>query len=111
MTAYCCLIKRAYERRRRVTMNAAGSVSGLCVMVRPEHLDDVESCLAALDWIEVHARDEATGRLIVVQEHQTIKEHQEGLRRLQAVPHVLTADLVVHHRLPVDEGAENRRTE
>jgi len=80
-------------------------------MVRPDHLADVESSLADLDWIEVYARDESTGRLIVVQEHQTIKEHQDGLRRLQAVPHVLTADLVVHHRLPVDEGAENRRAE
>ena len=92
-------------------MNTAGSVSGLCVMVRPEHLDDVESSLAVLDWVEVYARDETTGRLIVVQEHQTIKEHQDGLRRLQAVPHVLTADLVVHHSLPVDEGTENRRAE
>ena len=94
-----------------MAMNAAGSVSGLCLMVRPEHLDDVESSLATLDWIEVYARDRATGRLVVVQEHQTIKEHQEGLRRLQAVPHVLTADLVVHHSLPFDEGGENRRAE
>ena len=94
-----------------MAISAAGSVSGLCLMVRPDHLADVESSLADLDWIEVYARDESTGRLIVVQEHQTIKEHQDGLRRLQAVPHVLTADLVVHHRLPVDEGAENRRAE
>ena len=92
-------------------MNTAGSVSGLCVMVRPEHLEDVESSLAVLDWVEVYARDETTGRLIVVQEHQTIKEHQDGRRRLQAVPHVLTAYLVVHHSLPVDEGTENRRAE
>jgi nitrate reductase NapD len=111
MSAYRCLINLAVERRPRVTTNAAGSVSGLCLMIRPGHLDDVESSLAALDWIEVHARDAATGRLIVVQEHQTIGEHQEGLRRLQAVPHVLSADLVVYHGLPFDEGAENRGAE
>lgn len=68
-------------------------------MVRPEHMDEVESRLADLSWLEVHARDEATGRLVVVQEHETVGEHQEGLRRLQAIPHVLTADLVVHREL------------
>lgn len=73
-------------------MDGAGSVSGLCLMVRPEHLNEVEANLRELDWIDVHARDEATGRLIVVQEHETVEEHQQGLRKLQAVPHVLTAD-------------------
>ena len=94
-----------------MALQETGSVSGLCLIVRPEHLDAVESKLADLDWVDVYARDQTSGRLIVVQEHQTIKEHQEGLRRLQAVPHVLTADLVVHHSLPVDAGAENRRAE
>ena len=92
--------------------DAVGSVSGLCLMVRPEHLREVEASLRELDWIEVYARDEATGRLIVVQEHETVEEHEKGLRKLQAVPHVLTADLVVHHKLPsADEGRENRRSE
>ena len=95
-----------------MTTEATGSVSGLCLMVRPEHMGDVEASLREFDWIEIHARDEATGRLIVVQEHKTIKDHQEGMRRLQAVPHVLTADLVVHHSLSsFDESVENRRSE
>ena len=95
-----------------MTTNAAGSVSGLCLMVRPEHLNEVEASLRELEWIEVYARDEATGRLIVVQEHETIEEHQKGLCELQAVPHVLTADLVVHHKLPsCDGGLEERRSE
>ncbi len=88
-----------------MTADAHGSVSGLCLMIRPEHLDDVEESLRAIDWAEVHARDETTGRLIVVQEHTTVKEHQEGLRRLQAVPHVLTADLVVHRKLDDRDGS------
>lgn len=95
-----------------MTTETMGSVSGLCLMVGSGHMGDVEASLRDLDWVEIHARDEATGRLIVVQEHQTIEEHQRGLRRLQEVPHVLTADLVVHHKLPsFDEGAENRRSE
>ncbi len=95
-----------------MTTDAMGSVSGLCLMVRPEHLREVEASLRELDWIEVHAREEATGRLIVVQEHETVEEHQQGLRKLQAVEHVLTADLVVHHKLPSpDGGLEDRSSE
>jgi len=81
-------------------------------MVRPEHLDEVESSLREIPWLEIHAREDATGRLIVVQEHETVKKHQEGLRRLQTIPNVLTADLVVHRRLTamdeVARGAEEQ---
>jgi nitrate reductase NapAB chaperone NapD len=76
--------------------NGTGSVSGLCLMVRPGHLDEVESRLAELPWVDVHARDESTSRLVVVQEQPTVEDHQRGLRELQAVANVLTADLVVH---------------
>lgn len=86
--------------------DAERSVSGLCLMVRPEHLDEVESQLREISWLEVHAREDATGRLIVVQEHETVREHQEGLRRLQTIPNVLTADLVVHRKTTaMDEAA------
>lgn len=78
------------------------SVSGLCLMVRQEHLIDVESALAELPWLEVHARDEATGRLVVVQEHASVTDHEDGLRQLQAMEHILTADLVVHYQEPED---------
>lgn len=94
-----------------MTTAAQRSVSGLCLMVRPEHLDEVEESLRRMDWVEVHARDEATNRLIVVQEHATVKEHQEGLRQLQAVPHVLTADLVVHRKLDDREAPSLGREE
>lgn len=87
------------ERGLRVSTNVESSVSGLCLMVRPDRLDEVEARVNELPWAEVHGRDDATSRLVVVQEHATVAEHRDGLRRLQTIPHVLTADLVVHHRL------------
>ena len=92
-----------------MAMEGSGSVSGLCLMVRPDHLDEVEAHLRGLPWVEIHARDDATGRLVVVQEYATVREHQDGLRRIQAIPHVLTADLVVHRTLD-DEDREDRRS-
>jgi len=46
---------------------------------------------------EVHGRDCELGRLVVTQEHETVAEHQDGLRALQTLPGVLTADLVIHY--------------
>lgn len=92
--------------------DAERSVSGLCLMVRPEHLDEVESQLCEISWLEIHAREDSTGRLIVVQEHETVKEHQEGLRRLQTIPNVLTADLVVHRKMTaMDEATRGAEEE
>jgi nitrate reductase NapAB chaperone NapD len=88
-----------------MTSGVDWSVSGLCLMVRPERMAEVERQLDELPWLEVHARDEPTGRLIVVQEHATVEEHRQGLRQLQAIPDVLTADLVVHHKGSPENGS------
>jgi len=74
------------------------SVSGLCVTTRPEKLEATETLLSALPGIEVHARDPRTGRLVVIQERPTLEGHRQGLRTLQALPDVLTAELVFHYQ-------------
>ena len=52
--------------------------------------------LNRLPGTEVHARDPHSGRLVVVQERASIEDHRQGLRELQALPGVLTAELVLH---------------
>ena len=76
------------------------SVSGLCITALPERLAAVEEMLNQRPGTEVHARDPQTGKLVVIQERTTIEEHREGLRELQALPGVLTAELVLHYSDP-----------
>ena len=78
------------------------SVSGLCVTVRPEDLAAVAGLLGGLPGVEVHASDPDNGRLVVVQEAASVAAHQDKLREIQAVPGVLTADLVLHYQNPDD---------
>jgi len=82
---------------------AEWSVSGLCITARPERLAAVEKMLNERPGLEVHARDPKSGRLIAVQECDTVDEHQQRLRELQALPGVLTADLVLHYQDPADD--------
>jgi nitrate reductase NapAB chaperone NapD len=80
--------------------NTDWSVAGLCVTARPGDLDEVEALLSTRPDLEVHARDNDSGRLIVVQERATIREHRLGLEEIQVLPGVLTAELVVHYNDP-----------
>jgi nitrate reductase NapD len=79
---------------------AKWSVSGLCITARPESIAAVEAVLGSLPGVEVHGSDPHSGRLIVVQEGSSVEDHQAGLRKIQAVPGVLTADLVMHYEDP-----------
>jgi nitrate reductase NapAB chaperone NapD len=78
--------------------NTEWSVAGLCVTARPENLDEVEARLRECPDVEVHARDDRGGRLVVVQEHATVTDHRKGLEMIQALPGVLTAELVALYR-------------
>jgi nitrate reductase NapAB chaperone NapD len=88
--------------------NSDWSVAGLCVTALPDDLDAVEALLSARPDLEVHARDEDSGRLVVVQERATIRDHRLGLEEIQALPGVLTAELVVHYNDPEGVDSEGR---
>ncbi len=73
------------------------NLSAILVVVPPEHLDPTAQRLGTLDGVTVHHTDPATGRMIVVQEAETIDREVEGLQRIQALPHIILAELVEHH--------------
>lgn len=73
------------------------NLSGILVVARPERLSAVISELDALPGIEVHQVDEATGRIVVVQEAASLEAEMEGLKRIQATPGVTLAALVYHY--------------
>lgn len=84
---------------------AEWSVSGLCVTARPEDREAVEALLNGLPGTEVHASDPVSGRLVVVQERASIEDHRQGLRQVQSLQGVLTAELVLHYQGPDDHPA------
>jgi nitrate reductase NapAB chaperone NapD len=77
------------------------------VTARPDLLVEVEQMIDGRQGFEVHARDPQTGKLVVVQERASIDEHRQGLRELQALPGVLTAELVLHWEDPAGQYDEN----
>jgi nitrate reductase NapAB chaperone NapD len=69
---------------------------GILVVTDPALFDLTVAALNSLDGVEVHHTDPEQGRIIAVQESGTLPEQEAGLRRIQHLPSVRLAELVVH---------------
>ncbi|MCS6787622.1 MAG: chaperone NapD [Thiobacillaceae bacterium] len=87
-------------------LGAQMNLSGILVVTRPQHLQEVTTALAALPGVEVHQVDEPTGRIVVVQEAPDVQAEVDGLERMQRLPHVLLATMVYHYFGDETEAAE-----
>ena len=73
------------------------NLSGILVVASRDRQQEVVDSLGAMAGVEVHQVDEATGRIVVVQEAEDIHAEIDGLKRIKAVPHVLMAEMVYHY--------------
>jgi nitrate reductase NapD len=73
------------------------NLSGILVMVKPENQGQVVAALNALEGVEVHQVDEATGRIVAVQEAEDIYAEIAGVKRIKALPDVIMAEMVYHY--------------
>ncbi len=68
------------------------NVSGIVVKTTPKHLQEVIENLRLLDPCETHFHDDE-GRIVVTIEGNSIHEEMQILKEIQAMPHVVSADL------------------
>jgi nitrate reductase NapD len=73
------------------------NLSAILVLVSPDQLDASIDSLNGLPGVEVHHTETATGRVIVVQEADSVSAEVDGLRRIQSQPYVRMAELVNHY--------------
>ena len=73
------------------------NISGIVVTTVPARVPEVAAALAAFPSLGVAQCDVPGGRIVVVQECASVADEVEGLRAIQRLPHVFSADLVVHY--------------
>ena len=83
------------------------NVSSIVVRVAPESVADGVRRLGDLPGVEVQFTDAARGRIVVTQESKTTDEQEAGLRRIQALPGLLSAELVCHYFGDLEEDARD----
>ncbi len=72
------------------------NVSGILVVARPSQLAEVKARLEGLPGVEVHHVEEASGRIVVVQEAESVDQEVAALSRLKALKGVMLAEMVYH---------------
>ena len=73
------------------------NISGILVVVSPQRVDSMVEQLQQLDGIDVHHIDAATGRIVITQEAATIRDEVDGLKRIQALPGIILAEMSYHN--------------
>ncbi len=73
------------------------NVSSVVVRLAPDDVAEGVRRLGGLPGVEVRFTDAARGRIVVTQETLTTDEQEAGLRRIQALPGFLSAELVCHY--------------
>ncbi|MFB1489184.1 MULTISPECIES: chaperone NapD [unclassified Thiocapsa] len=72
------------------------NISGILVIVPPGRIEDVRLKLNGLPGVEVHHTEPETGRLVVVQEAETVDQEVAALCRIKALSGVMLAEMVYH---------------
>ncbi|MDQ1263879.1 MAG: periplasmic nitrate reductase NapD [Campylobacterota bacterium] len=68
------------------------NISSIVVQTLPKYLDEVVQNLKNCEACEYHLHDEK-GRVIVTIEGQSVAEELEKLKIIEAIPHVVAADM------------------
>lgn len=68
------------------------NISSIVVQTVPKYLDEVVESLKACEVCDYHLHDEK-GRVIITIEGNGVKEELEKLRVVEAIPHVVSADM------------------
>ncbi|MEA2093048.1 MAG: chaperone NapD [Pseudomonadota bacterium] len=95
------------------------NISGILVIVSPDRVESMVVQLNGLAGIDVHHIDAATGRIVITQEAETIKDEVDGLKRIRALPGIILAEMSYHNfeddndlldAIPADLDNENLDT-
>ncbi len=71
------------------------NISSIVVQVRSEYVDEVVEKLKEADFCDYHFHDKSIGKIIVTVEGEDVGEEIKKVKMIQAVPHVIAADMMM----------------
>ena len=73
------------------------NISAILVTTKPENTDNMIETLNQISGIEVYHHEHATGKIIVIQEAETIQQEVDGLKNIKKLPGIILAEMVEHY--------------
>jgi len=71
------------------------NISSIVVQVRQEYVEEVVEALKNADFCDYHFHDQSLGKIIVTVEGEGIAEEIEKVKKIQAMPHIISAEMMM----------------
>jgi len=84
------------------------NISSIVVQCRSEYYDEVKQWCEQSDICDFHFGDKSKGKIIITIEGKDVGEEIEKLKKIQMVPHVISADMMMTYQEEMlDEEIKN----
>lgn len=76
-------------------MEVTVNISSIVIQANATHIEEVVTACKQSDFCDYHFHDASIGKIIVTIEGEGISEEMEKLKKIQAMPHVICADMMM----------------
>ncbi len=80
------------------------NISSIVVQALPKNIDALVEYFQNEDYVDYHLCDKATGKIILTIEGEGVEEEIKKLVKIQQVPNVITADMMMTYQEELDEA-------
>jgi len=74
------------------------NISSIVVQALPKHIDKLVSLFKEADYVDYHLHDKEKGKIIVTVEGKGVEEEIEKLIKIQRIPEVIAADMMMTYQ-------------
>ena len=71
------------------------NISSIVIQAKPEHVEAIVQACKASDFCDYHFHDQSLGKIIVTVEGKNIDEEMAKMKKIEAIPHVICADMMM----------------
>ncbi len=84
------------------------NISSIVVQALPKHIDELIEYFKNADFVDYHFSDKTKGKIIVTIEGETVEDEIKKLVKIQQLPTVITADMMMtYQEEQLDEEIKN----
>ena len=76
-------------------MEVTVNISSIVIQANAAHIEEVVNVCKQSDFCDYHFHDASKGKIIVTIEGDGISEEMEKLKKIQVIPHVICADMMM----------------
>jgi len=74
------------------------NISSIVVQALPKYVDELVDFFKEADYVDYHLHDKEKGKIIVTVEGKGIEEEIQKLVKIQQLPHVIAADMMMTYQ-------------